>query len=103
MNQHFRQRQFPVGNPLANALVVIVGAIVIGVSVVLGLVAFLILGSIVAVLAGIIGIRVWWMRHRMRGRVVDGQQASARSATETRVIEGEYRVVSGDRRQSDRD
>jgi hypothetical protein len=96
MQLRFKSRQFPAGNPLANALVVIAGVFVIGLSIVLGIVAFIALGSVLLVLAGIVGIRLWWMtrKHRKQfGR--KGREASAgTSSSETvEVIEGEYRVV----------
>ena len=42
-------RGIPAGNPIANALVVIAGALAIGASIVLGFFAFVVLGSIVLV------------------------------------------------------
>lgn len=98
MTQYFKNNQFPAGNPLANALVVIVGALAIGASLVLGIVVFIALGSIVAVLAAIIGIRIWWMNRRLRRQFPDGP-ATKRRTDDVRVIEGEYRVVSRDRRE----
>ena len=52
MTQHFKHRQFPAGNPLANALVVVIGAIVIAVSLVLGVVAFVALASARCMVSG---------------------------------------------------
>ena len=43
LNDYSAKRGFPAGNPIANALVIIVGALVIGASLVLGFVAFVIL------------------------------------------------------------
>ena len=87
-------RGIPVGNPIANALVVIVGALAIGASIVLGFVAFVVLGSVVLVLGAIISLRVWWFNRKLK------QQAGAQPPPETqgqRVIEGEYHVVKGDK------
>ncbi|MBT8108584.1 MAG: hypothetical protein KJP17_10130 [Gammaproteobacteria bacterium] len=88
------QRGIPAGNPIANALVVIVGALVIGASIVLGFVAFVILGSIVLVLGAVIGLRVWWFNRKSR----PGMQATAAQGEtyEGGVIEGEYHVVKRD-------
>ena len=79
------------GNPLANILVVIVGAIIIGVSIVLGFFAFLALSAIILVTAAIIGVRVWWAKRNMPKNVepsapVDGE-----------FIEGEFHVVKKDK------
>jgi len=92
---HFSKRHINAGNPLANALVVIVGILAIAASLVLGFFAMLVLGSIVVVLAAIIGIRVWWINRR-----IAGQFKSAQSGPRTQghdVIEGEYRVLRTDR------
>lgn len=102
MNQQFRQRQFPAGNPLANALVIIVGALAIGASFVLGLVAFVALGSIVLVMAGIIGIRVWWLNRKLSRGFAEGVQQRAQGSANIDVIEGEYRDVSNDDNSRDR-
>lgn len=102
MNQQFRQRQFPAGNPLANALVVIVGALAIGASFVLGLVAFIALGSIVLVMAGIIGIRVWWMNRKLGRGSAEGVHQRAQKSASIDVIEGEYRDLSSDDKSQDR-
>ena len=87
-------RGFSAGNPIANALVVIVGALAIAASIVLGFVAFVVLGSIILVLAAIVGIRVWWFNRQLQ------RQASGTSAPDVGppggVIEGEYHVVKGD-------
>ena len=87
-------RGIPVGNPIANALVVVVGALVIGASVVLGFFAFLVLASIVLVLGAVISLRVWWLNRKL-GRSARSS-ASAGQTTQTKVIEGEYHVVKGD-------
>lgn len=88
------KRGIPAGNPIANVLVIIVGALAIGASVVLGLVAFVVLGSIVAVLAGVIGLRLWWFNRKLakQSRRASGGAGSAESG----VIEGEFHEVSID-------
>lgn len=84
----------PAGNPIANALVVIVGALVIGASIVLGFVAFLVLGSIVLILGAIMGLRLWWFNRKLRG---SAKASVARPDTgKSGVIEGEYHVVKRD-------
>ena len=87
---------FPAGNPIANALVVIVGALAIGASIVLGFFAFVVLGSILLVLGSIVAIRVWWFNRKLI------KEAAKRPPPESQasgggVIEGEYHVVKGDK------
>lgn len=87
----------PAGNPLANALVVIVGALAIGASIVLGVVAFVALGAIILVLAAVLGIRMWWLERKRpkRSGTVSGRGQSVPG--DSNVIEGECRVISADR------
>lgn len=83
----------PVGNPLANVLVVVVGAIVIAASIVLGFFVFVILASAILVLAAIFGVRIWWLRRRIArstGYTPPDQQPRT---TVRETIEGEYHVV----------
>ena len=88
-------RGFPAGNPIANVFVIVVGVLAIAVSVVLGFVAFVVLGSIVAVLAAVVGLRMWWFNRKLR------KQGRRAPAGETGVIEGEFRVID-DRRDNER-
>ncbi len=97
MTQQFRQRQFPAGNPLANALVVVVGAVVIGVSFVLGVVAFVALASAVLVMGAIIGVRVWWLNRKLGARQKYPMNQKGNSATGNEIIEGEFRVIGSDK------
>ena len=85
----------PAGNPIANVLVVIVGALAIGASIVLGFFAFLVLGSIILVLGAIIALRVWWFNRKLGKQADRGRQR--RPGPEGGVIEGEYHVVKGDK------
>ena len=85
-------RGFPAGNPIANIFVIVVGALIIGISLVLGFFAFIVLGSIVAVLAAIVGVRIWWLNRKLQGR------QPPENASTGGVIEGEYRVVDEDQR-----
>lgn len=87
---------FPVGNPLANLLVVIVGALTIAVSVVLGFFAFLALSAIVLVAAAVMGMRVWWLNRKLH-RDVQARRGQTGRGGASGVIEGEYRVISRDR------
>jgi len=85
------QRGLPAGNPIANALVVIVGALAIGASIVLGFFAFVVLGSILLVLGAIIGLRVWWFNRRLNREMQ--RAAKPGNTNASGVIEGEYTVV----------
>ena len=86
-------RGLSAGNPIANLFVIVVGALVIGVSVVLGFVAFVVLGSIVLMLAAFMGIRIWWFNRKLRR---DGSTPRSRDATgRSGVIEGEFKVLDG--------
>jgi hypothetical protein len=88
-------RGFPAGNPIANIFVIIVGALAISASIVLGFFAFVIVGSIVLIMASIIGLRVWWISRKMRRQMPPGRDSS--SASPGGVIEGEYRIIADDR------
>lgn len=76
----------PAGNPIANVLVVIVGTLVIAASIVLGFLAFIVVASIVSVLAAIIGIRIWWFKRKL-----EKNRPPAETPKDT--IEGEFIVI----------
>jgi len=87
-------RGFPAGNPIANALVIVVGTLAIAASIVLGFFAFVVFGSALLILAAVVGIRLWWFRRkaaRRPGHVRPGGSGAHRT------IEGEYHVVIEDR------
>ncbi len=88
------QGGLPAGNPIANIFVIIVGALAIAASVVLGFFAFVIVGSIVLIMAAIIGLRVWWFKRKMRNQPGTDKASSAQHPAG--VIEGEFRVVAED-------
>ena len=97
MNYSSSNRGLPAGNPIANALVIIVGVLAIGASIVLGFVAFVVLSSVVLIFAAIVGIRLWWFNRKLRkagGPGAPGGQSEDRSIG---VIEGEFQVVDDDR------
>ena len=91
-------KNLPAGNPIANILVIIAGALVIGVSIVLGFFAFVALSAIVLVSAAVIGIRVWWLNRKLRAQAHPGTTSTQReSPASVEVIEGEYQVIPDDR------
>ena len=97
--QQYRHRQFPAGNPLANALVIVVGALVIALSFVVGVVALAAFIAAGIVMAAFIGIRIWWLNRKLgAGRKSGANQARPQQAKND-IIEGEFRVVEhhGDR------
>jgi membrane protein implicated in regulation of membrane protease activity len=83
----------PSGNPLANALMLVVAALAVGAAIVLGFVAFIVFAGIALVLAAIVGIRLWWFSRKL-GREARGKSERGDEQTSGRVIEGEYTVVS---------
>lgn len=97
LNQQFKHRHFPAGNPLANVLVIVVGVIVIGVSFVLGVVAFVALLAAAMVMAAIIGVRVWWLNRKLGSRQKGHVNQERGSASGSEIIEGEFRVVGPDK------
>jgi uncharacterized membrane protein YphA (DoxX/SURF4 family) len=96
LRQYSAKSGFPAGNPIANVLVVIAGALVVGASIVLGFFAFIALGAIVLISAAIIGIRVWWLKRKIEQGQTPSDMQRPRSAPGG-VIEGEYKVVDNER------
>ena len=103
MTQQFRHRQFSAGNPLANVLVVVIGAIVITVSLVLGIVAFVALASAVMVAAAIIGVRLWWFSRKLGRRRKNHVNQYRGTGADKNVIEGEFREVGPENDQDPSD
>lgn len=96
MNTNFNNRQLPGNSPFANVLVVVLGAIAIAVSFVIGIVAFVALAAAVLILGAIIWMRMWWLgwQYRKNG---DQQARPARPAaphsSDNSIIEGEYKEI----------
>lgn len=88
-------RGLPASSPLANVLVVVAGALLVAASVVLGFLAFVVLASIILVIAAVVGVRVWWLSRKLDKQV--RQEPSP--AGDREVIEGEYHVVIEDREE----
>ena len=81
----------PGSNPLANVLVIIVGAIIISISLVLGFFAFLALSAVVLVAAAVIGVRTWWLARKMP------PPPASQAERSSEFIEGEFHVVKQDK------
>ncbi len=75
-------------------LVVIVGALVIGATIVLGVVAFVALGGIILVLAAVLGVRMWWLGRKLPKHSSAANGRGRSGSGDNTVIEGEYREVS---------
>lgn len=106
MKRNIRFENVSAGNPLANALMLVVGALAAGAAILLGFFAFVVLAGIVLVLAAIVGIRLWWFSRKLKR---EARRPSARpsaahdeQASSGRVIEGEYTVVSTRARRNSR-
>ena len=95
-------RHFPAGNPIANVFVIIAGVLIIGISVVVGFFAFVVLAAIIGVLATIVSIRGWWFARKLgAANAGGGARPGAQGRPESgRVIEGEFHEV-GVRRDKD--
>ena len=93
MNLHFRQRPFPAGNPLANALVIIVGIVVISLSLALGFVVFVGIAGFLLVAAAVVGLRNWWFGRRISAAARRERPGGGGQARQHYVIEGQYREV----------
>ena len=100
MKQTYTYRGLPGSNPLANALVVLVGALVIAASIVLGFFAFVVLGGLFVILGAVIGLRVWWFNRKLRQQA--GGAGGAATHAPGGVIEGEYEVVETPRPRAQR-
>ena len=87
------KRGLPGGNPLANILVIVVGALVLAASFVVGFVALVVLASVVLMMASVIGLRLWWLTWRAR-------RTASRSPTANGAIEGEFVVVTREHRRN---
>ena len=95
----YRLRLRP-GNPLVNALVIVLGALAIAASLVLGFFAFVVLATVFIVLAAVVGLRLWWLNWRFgRQKAGAGRQPDSEGAE---LIEGEYRVLRSEQRETRR-
>jgi len=88
-----------MSNPLANVLVIIVGALAVGASIVLGVLAFITLGGLVLIMAAVIGIRLWWMNRKIRKNFAAAERGEPTRRHNVDIIEGEFRVVTSQKKK----
>lgn len=91
MQKIYIKSGLPGSNPLANALIIVIGAIVIGITLVLGFFAFLALSAAVLVVAAVVTIRSWWLARKAP------PAANPQPSAEGDLIEGEFHVVNKDK------
>jgi hypothetical protein len=88
------------GNPLVQALWMLLGAVLLVGALVMGAVVLSALFALGAVAAGVFALRVWWLRRKLRrdGAYHDPNSTEtggdASEGTAPRLIEGEYTVVA---------
>lgn len=90
-------RGFPAGNPIASALVIVVGSLIIAASIVVGFFAFVIVGSLLLMVAAAVSIRLWWLRRKAEKDPAVRAARAARGRSAHQTIEGEYHVVVDDK------
>lgn len=95
----YRLRLRP-GNPLVNAAIIVLGVLAIAASLVLGFFAFVVLATVFIMLAAVVGLRLWWLNWRFGRRKPGAEQRPAAEGTE--LIEGEYRVLRSEQRETRR-
>jgi len=93
LNQQFRFRQFPAGNPLANILVVVAGVFVISLVLTLGFFVFLGIAGFILIMAATMSIRGWWYRRKFAASKRGTTTSQTRVRETHRIIEGEYQEV----------
>lgn len=99
-------RMMASGNPLAQVLGVVLMALLLAGALIIGAVAGVVLIGIALVTAATFGVRLWWMRRKLRqGGAVNppppGSAGRGAPPREGNVIEAEYHVIE-ERREGDR-
>ncbi len=90
MSPEFKTKQATYSGPFANIFVIVIGALAIALSLVIGIVAFIGLATAVLVFGVIVGLRLWWLGRKLPGKKNSPQSAEAADKS---VIEGEYQVI----------
>ncbi len=102
MRYTFTSRSFPAGNPIANAVVILVGTVAILASIIVGFFAAVVLGAALLILAAFVGIRLWWLRRKMSASGAASRSGSSAQRAGAQTIEGEYRVIVDSRDRAGR-
>ena len=93
-------RQFSFGtsgNPLLQALSLLVFGVLLVGAVIMGAVVFAALLGLAVVAALALSVRGWWLRRTLRGRgPFDGGPEPPGQAKGARLIEGEYEIIDAD-------
>ena len=97
---HSKKAKFSAlpGNPLANGLTMIVGALALGAAVVLGFLAFFILAGLLLIAGSVIGLRIWWFSRKLKGTLTGHEDEMSARADPDNVIEGEFTIMEKDSR-----
>ena len=88
------------GNPLVQALWVVVGVAVLVAAVVMGALVLAVLLALGAVAAAVFAVRVWWLRRKLEragafaAGPVDSTSEGSADGAEPRLIEAEYTVLA---------
>ena len=88
----------PAGNPLANLLVIVVGVLTIAVSIVVGFFAFVALAGFLLVVVTVVGVRSWWLKRQIKSAANYDIGENPPTERPAAVIEGEFKVVDGQKR-----
>jgi membrane protein implicated in regulation of membrane protease activity len=95
-------RQFsfkPSGNPLVQALSVIVFGVLLVGAIIMGAFVLAALVGVGLIAFAVLAVRVWWFRRKLRNRA---PSEASRGPQGERLIEAEYEVLDVERRERDR-
>lgn len=83
-------------NPLVNFATIVVGAVVAAGALLLGFLTFTFLAGLLLVVACIVAIRIWWIRHFVLRRETPpgGRKPDQNTPAAPVTIEGEFRSVN---------
>ena len=89
-------------NPLANFATIVVGAVVAAGALLLGFLTFTFLAGVLLVVACIVAVRIWWIRHIVlrRGAAPASSKPDQNAPNRPVTIEGEFKSVN-DRNSTD--